>query len=244
MNTNNQSIRDLTIAYIENALSEVSLLHDAALIEPTLEKFHIERHHASFRGFAPRLGKFRHRAGLKPRPVYTVTDTSGTSLGDPIHEGDLDTLHAENVIERQIAANLDAMLADHADLVALHRAGGGGATPSFRYRPGSALARRTDTEAALENQKVTLRESIEQSHKQQEIEQQRLHSILHQIQEAEKKLDEINRKTRHRLAQMQEAQKVIDRANRIQQHDARRRGVLPSLWETDAPEQENGPEFA
>lgn len=244
MNTNNQTIRDLTVAYIENALSEVSLLHDSALIEPTLKKFHIERHHACFQGFAPRLGKFRPRAGLRPRPVYTVTDTSGTSLGDPIHEGDLDTLHAENVIERQIAANLDAMLTDHADLVALHSAGGGGAAPSFRYRRGSALAGRTDTEAAFENQKVALRESIEQLREQQESEQQRLHSILHQIQEAEKKLSEVNRKTRHRLAQMQEAQKVIDRAERIQQRDARRRAAIPPLGETDAPEQENGPRLA
>lgn len=233
MNANNQTIHNLTIAYIENALTEVALLHDAALIEPTLKLFHIERHNASM---------FKKLS--KPRFEYTVTDTNGRPLGDPIHERDLGASYAENVVTRQIAANLDAMLADHADLVALHRAGGGGAAPRFRYRPGSALARRTDTDAALENQKVGLRESIEHLHKQQEIEQQRLHSILHQIQEAEKKLDEINRRTRHRLAQMQEAQKVIDRAERIQQRDARRRAAIPPLGETDAPEQENGPRLA
>ena len=73
----NTTTRDLTIAYIENALSEVALLHDAALIGPTLEKFHIERDYARFHGFAPKPGKFNPRAGLKPRPVYTVTDANG-----------------------------------------------------------------------------------------------------------------------------------------------------------------------
>ena len=164
----NQTIRDLTIAYIENALTEVALLHDEELIEPMLEKFHIERHYARFHGFAPKPGKFNPRAGLKPRPVYTVTDANGTPLGDPIHEGDLGAWYAEAVIERQIAANLEAMLADHADLVALHRAGDGGAAPSFRYKPASSLAQRTDTEAALERQKTILRTQIEKLHDEQQ----------------------------------------------------------------------------
>ena len=133
MNTN-QTIRDLTIAYIENALAEVALLHDEKLIGPTLEKFHIERNHARFHGFTPKPGRFNPRAGLKPRPVYTVTDANGTPLGESIHEGDLGTRFAEAVIKQQISANLEAMLADHADLVALYRAGDGGAAPSLRYR--------------------------------------------------------------------------------------------------------------
>lgn len=239
----NTTTRDLTIAYIENALTEVALLHDAALIEPTLKQLHIERSYARIHGFTPKRGKFRPRAGLQPRPVYTVTDTNGTPLGDPIHEGDLGTLYAEDMIERQIAANLDAMLTDHADLVALHSAGDGGAAPSFRYRPGNALAGRTDTEAALENQRAALRESIEKLHEQQQAEQQRLHSILHRQKEAEMKLDEIDRKTRHLVAEAQQAQKTIDQERRNRERDARRRGVLPSPWETDAPEQESGPKF-
>ena len=62
MNTD-QTIRDFTIAYIENALAEVALLHDEELIVPTLEKFHIERHHARIHGFTPKQGKFNPHAG-------------------------------------------------------------------------------------------------------------------------------------------------------------------------------------
>lgn len=238
----NQTIRDLTIAYIENALTEVALLHDEELLQPMLEKFHIERHYARFHGFAPKPGKFNPRAGLKPRPVYTVTDANGTPLGDPIHEGDLGAWYAEAVIERQIAANLEAMLADHADLVALHRAGDGGTAPSFRYKPASSLAQRTDTEAALERQKTILRTEIDQLREQQELEERRLRVVLKRLQEAEAKLDEVARKTRHQLAQADEAQKVIGRAGRIRQLDALKQGEIPSPWD-DNPEKNDGPEL-
>lgn len=238
----NQTIRDLTIAYIENALTEVALLHDEELIQPMLEKFHIERHYARFHGFAPKPGKFNPRAGLKPRPVYTVTDANGTPLGDPIHEGDLGARYAEALIMQQIAANLAAMLADHADLVALHRAGDGGAAPSFRYKPASSLAERTDTEATLEQQKTILRTQIEKLHDEQQVKQQRLNAICSQIEEAEAKLDAATRKMRHKLAQMNEAQKLIDRAARIRQINALKQGEIPSPWD-DNPEQNDDPEL-
>lgn len=242
MNTN-QTIRDLTIAYIKNALGEVSLLHDAALIEPTLEKFHIERNHARLHGFSPKPGRFNPRAGFTPRPVYTVTDRNGMPLGDPIHEGDLGARYAEAVIKQQIAANLEAMLTDHADLVALHRAGDGGAAPSLRYRPASSLAERTDTEATLERQKTILRTKIEQLREQQEIEGQRLRSLLHQQKEAKMTLEDVDRKSRQLIVKAQEAQTVVDRERRIREREARRRGVLPSPWESDTPGQENSPEY-
>lgn len=236
-----QTIREFTIAYIENALTEVALLHDAALIEPTLEKFHIERCHARFHGFAPKRGTFNPRVGFKPRPVYTVTDGNGTPLGDPIHEGDLGTRYTENVIEQQIAANLEAMLTDHADLVALHRAGDGGSAPSFRYRPASSLAERTDTEAALEQQKIALRENITRLRERHETEQQHLRSILQQQKAAELKFDEIDRKTRHRLAQMKEAQRIIDRAGRLRKLAELKEGTYSpgadaSMRNDDGPE--------
>lgn len=227
----NTTTRDLTIAYIENALTEVALLHDAALIEPTLEKFHVERHNVS---------KFKKIS--KPRFEYTVTDANGTPLGDPIHESDLGTRFAGAVIEKQIAVNLEAMLADHADLVALHRAGDGGAAPSFRYKPASSLAERTDTEATLERQKTILRTQIEKLHDEQQVKQQRLNAICSQIEEAEAKLDAATRKMRHKLAQMNEAQKVIDRAARIRQLDALKQGEIPSPWD-DNPEKNDGPEL-
>ena len=241
MNTD-QTIRDLTIAYIENALAEVALLHDEELIQPMLEKFHIERHYARFHGFTPKSSKFNPRAGLKPRPVYTVTDGNGTPLGDPIHEGDLGARYAEAVIKQQIAANLAAMLADHADLVALHRAGDGGAAPSFRYKPASALAGRADTEATLERQKTILRTQIEELHDEQQVKQQRLNGILKQIDAAKEKLDEVARKTRHQLTKMHEAQKIIDRAERIRHLDALKRGDIPSPWD-DTPGKNDGPEL-
>lgn len=227
----NTTTRDLTIAYLENALSEVSLLHDAALIEPTLEKFYVERRNVS---------KFKKLS--KPRFEYTVTDTNGTPLGDPIHEADLGTRFAGAVIEKQIAVNLEAMLADHADLVALHKAGDGGAAPAFRYKPASALAERTDTEATLEQQKTILRTEIAKLHDEQQVKRQRLNAICSQIEEAEAKLDEVARKTRHQLAQMNEAQKVIDRADHIRQLDALKQGEIPSPWD-DNPEKNDGPEL-
>lgn len=215
MNTN-QTIRDLTIAYIENALTEVALLHDLALIDPTLKRFHIERQH-ELPWRAPKGVKFISRGGLKPRPVYSVTDGRGAPLGDPIHEGDLGSRYAENIIEQQIAANLEAMLTDHADLVALHRAGDGGAAPSFRYRPATSLAERTETEAALEQQKIALRESIKQLHEQREFEQRRLRSILHEKEAAEMELAENGRQLRRQRDQMREAQRAPDRAARRRQ---------------------------
>jgi len=236
-----QTIRDLTIAYIENALTEVALLHDAALIQPTLEKFHIERHYARFHGFTPKPGKFNPRAVLKERPVYTVTDVNGTPLGDPIHEGDLGARYAEAVIERQIVANLEAMLADHADLVALHRAGDGGAAPSLRYRPASSLAERTDTEATLERQKTILRTEIEQLREQHETGQARIRATLRKRQETENALEDAKRSLNRVLAERQEAQKIIDRAARIRHLDALKQGEVPSPWD-DTP-QDNGPEF-
>ncbi|TXI46752.1 MAG: hypothetical protein E6Q57_09885, partial [Mycobacterium sp.] len=206
MNTN-QTIRDLTIAYIENALSEVALLHDAALIGPTLEKFHIERDYARFHGFTPKQGRFNPHAGFKPRAVYTVTDGNGTPLGESIHEGDLGARYAEAVIERQIVANLEAMLTDHADLVALHRAGDGGAAPSLRYRPASSLAERTDTEATLERQKTILRTEIEQLREQHETGQARIRATLRKRQETENALEDAKRSLNSVLAKQQEAQK-------------------------------------
>lgn len=240
MNTN-QTIRDLTIAYIENALTEVSLLHDAALIGPTLEKFHIERHHARFHGFTPKQGRFNPHAGFKPRPVYTVTDGNGTPLSESIHEGDLGTRYAEHVIERQIAANLEAMLSDHADLVALHRAGDGGAAPSLRYRPASSLAQRTDTEATLERQKTILRTEIDQLREQHQTEQAQIRANVRNRQKTENALEDAKRSLNSVLAKQQEAQKIIDRAARIRHLDALKQGEVPSPWD-DTP-QDNGPEF-
>ena len=237
----NTTTRDLTIAYIENALSEVALLHDAALIGPTLEKFHIERHYARFHGFAPKPGKFNPRAGFKLRAVYTVTDGNSTPLGEPIHEGDLGTQYAEAVIKEQIAANLDAMLTDHADLVALHRAGDGGAAPSFRYRPASSLAQRTDTEATLERQKTILRTEIDQLREQHQTEQAQIRANVRNRQKTENALEEAKRSLNRVLAERQEAQKVIDRAARIRHLDALKRGEVPSPW--DDTHQNNGPEF-
>lgn len=240
MNTN-QTIRDLTIAYIENALAEVALLHDEKLIGPTLEKFHIERNHARFHGFTPKPGRFNPRAGLKPRPVYTVTDANGTPLGESIHEGDLGTRFAEAVIKQQISANLEAMLADHADLVALYRAGDGGAAPSLRYRPASSLAERTDTEATLERQKTILRTEIDQLREQHQTEQAQIRANVRNRQKTENALEEAKRSLNRVLAEQQEAQKVIDRAARIRHLDALKRGEVPSPWD-DTP-QNNGPEF-
>ena len=240
MNTN-QTIRDLTIAYIENALAEVALLHDEKLIGPTLEKFHIERHHARFHGFTPKPGRFNPRAGLKPRPVYTVTDANGTPLGESIHEGDLGTRFAEAVIKQQISANLEAMLADHADLVALYRAGDGGAAPSLRYRPASSLAERTDTEATLERQKTILRTEIDQLREQHQTEQAQIRANVRNRQKTENALEEAKRSLNRVLAEQQEAQKVIDRAARIRHLDALKRGEVPSPWD-DTP-QNNAPEF-
>lgn len=241
MNTN-QTIRDLTIAYIENALTEVALLHDEELIQPMLEKFHIERHYARFHGFTPKSSKFNPRAGLKPRAVYTVTDGNGTPLGESIHEGDLGTRYAEHVIELQIAANLEAMLADHADLVALHRAGDGGAAPSFRYRPASSLAERTDTEAILERQKMILRAEIEQLREQHETGQAQIRANIRNRQKTENALEDAKRTLNRVLAKQQEAQKIIDRAARIRHLDALKQGEVPSPWD-DTP-QGDGPEFA
>ena len=240
MNTN-QTIRDLTIAYIENALAEVALLHDEKLIGPTLEKFHIERNHARFHGFTPKPGRFNPRAGLKPRPVYTVTDANGTPLGESIHEGDLGTRFAEAVIKQQISANLEAMLADHADLVALYRAGDGGAAPSLRYRPASSLAERTDTEATLERQKTILRTEIDQLREQHQTEQAQIRANVRNRQKTENALEEAKRSLNRVLAEQQEAQKVIDRAARIRHLDALKRGEVPSPW--DDTHQNNGPEF-
>lgn len=241
MDTNNQTIRDLTITYIKNALTEVALLHDTALIEPTLEKFHIKRHHARLFGFTPKQGSFNPRAGFKPRPVYTVTDGNGTPLGESIHEVDLGTQYAEAVIKEQIAANLDAMLTDHADLVALHRAGDGGAAPSLRYRPASSLAQRTETEATLERQKTTLREEIEQLREQHETGQAQIRATLRKRQETENALEDAKRTLNRVRAEQQNAQKVIDRAARIRHLDALKQGEVPSPWD-DTP-QDDGPEF-
>lgn len=238
MNTN-QTIRDLTIVYIENALTEVSLLHDEELIQPTLEKFHIERHYARLHGFAPKPGKFNPRAGLKPRPVYTVTDGNGTPLGDSIHEGDLGTQYAEAVIKQQIVANLAVMLTDHADLIALYRAGDGGASPSFRYKPASALAQRTDTEASLERQKTILRAKIKQLDEQREIGQAQVRATLRERQEAENTLVEAKRDLKRVLVEQQEAQKIIDRAARIRHLNALKQGDTPSPGE-DAPKKNDG----
>lgn len=222
----NQTIRDLTIAYIENALTEVALLHDEELIQPMLEKFHIERHYARFHGFAPKPGKLNPRAGLKPRPVYTVTDANGTPLGDPIHEGDLGARYAEALIMQQIAANLAAMLADHADLVALHRAGDGGAAPSFRYKPASSLAERTDTEASLEQQKATLREDILHLRQQHADERITLNAVLNQQRQAENALDDAKRKFRGLLVREKKAQQIIDLAVRTRKLEALKRGLI------------------
>ena len=237
----NTTTRDLTITYIENALTEVALLHDAALIGQTLEKFHIERDYARLFGFTPKQGRFNPRAGFKPRPVYTVTDSNGTPLGESIHEGDLGPRYAEAVIKQQIAANLEAMLADHADLVALHRAGDGGAAPSLRYRTASSLAQRTDTEATLERQKTILREEIEQLREQHETGQAQIRENLRKRQETENALEDAKRTLNRVRAKQQEAQKIIDRAARIRHLDALKQGEVPSPWDDTPPD--DGPEF-
>lgn len=237
MNTN-QTIHDLTAAYVEQALSEVKLLHDPELIGPTLKKFNIERSHARMFGFSPKLGKFRPRVGMRPRPVYSVLDADGSPLGEPIHEGDLGAQYAETVIEGVIAANVAAMLADYADLVALHRAGDGGAAPSFRYKPASALSERSDTLGDLERKKNKEREAVEELREQHEDEQNRLREVQRRVKEAENTLEDAKRGTRHLFTREKEAQRVIDRAARIREREARRQGVLPSPWETDA--QDNG----
>lgn len=234
----NTTTRDLTIAYIENALAEVALLHDEKLIEPTLEKFHIECHHVRFHGLAPKQSRFM----FKPRPVYTVTDGNGTPLGESIHEGDLGTRYAEHVIEQQIAANLEAMLTDHADLVTLHRAGDGGAAPSLRYRPASSLGERTDTEAALERQKMILRTEIEQLREQHETGQAQNRATLRKGQETENALEDAKRTLNRVRTEQQNAQKTIDRAARIRHLDAIKQGEVPSPWD-DTPGRNDGPEF-
>lgn len=237
----NINTRDLTVAYIENALSEVAMLHDVKLIEPTLEKFHIERHYARLFGFTPKQSRFNPRAGFNPRPVYTVTDGNGTPLGESIHEGDLGTRYAEAVIKQQIAANLEAMLTDHADLVTLHSAGDGGAMPSLRYRPASSLRERTDTEAALERQKMILHEEIEQLRGQHETGQALVSATLRKRQGTENALEDAKRTLNRVLAERQEAQKIVDRAARIRHLDALKQGEVPSPWD-DTP-QNDGPDF-
>lgn len=81
-------------------------------------------------------GRHIHRANSSTRT------RSDVSLGDPIHEDDLGQQYAEAVIKQVIAANLAAMLTDHA---ALHNSGDGGATPSFRHKPASEPLRSTMT---------------------------------------------------------------------------------------------------
>ncbi|GAA1610578.1 hypothetical protein [Leucobacter chromiireducens] len=238
-----QTIHHMTVAYIEQALGEVKLLHDPALIEPTLTEFYIERSRARLFGLAPKRGRFRPRVGMKPRAVYTVTDESGSPLGDPIHEDDLGEQYAEAVIEQVIAANLAAMLTDHADLVALHRAGDGGAAPSFRYKPASALAERTDTEASLEKQKTVLRDDIMRVRQEQEDARNALNMVLRQQREAETALDDAKRNTSGVVAKAKEAQQVIDRAARIQQREALKRGPLPTPWEDSPATEDNSLEI-
>lgn len=243
MNANDQTNRDLTIAYIENALTEVSLLHDTALIEPTLEKFHIERSYARFHGLALKPGKFRPRVGFKPRTVYTVTDKNGIPLGDPIHEDDLGAQYAEAAIEQVITANLAAMLTDHNDLVALHRTGGGGVAPSFRYKPASALAERTDNEASLEKQKTALREHIMQLRERHEVERNALNAVLDHQRQAENALDVAKLSARRVLAREKKAQQVIDRAARMRQRELLRQGALSSPWGETQAKSDNGLEL-
>ena len=243
MNANDQTNRDLTIAYIENALTEVSLLHDTALIEPTLEKFHIERSYARFHGLALKPGKFRPRVGFKPRAVYTVTDKNGIPLGDPIHEDDLGAQYAEAAIEQVITANLAAMLTDHNDLVALHRVGDGGAAPSFRYKPASSLAERTDTEASLEKQKAALRKDILRLRQEQEETRNALHAVFGQQRQAENALDDAKRKIQGLLVREKKAQQIIDRAQRTREREARKLDPLPSPWDNISAKDTRGAEL-
>lgn len=233
MNTN-KTIQGLTATYVEQALGEVKLLHDPELVEPTLKKFNIERRHARLFGFSPKPGKFRPRVGMRPRPVYSVLNADGSPLGEPIHEGDLGAQYAETVIEGVIAANLAEMLADHADLVALHRAGDGGAAPSFRYKPASALSERSDTLGDLERKKNKEREAVEELREQHEDQQHRLREVQRRVKEAENALACTKTRTRQLFARENEAQHVIDRAARIREREALRQGALPSPWETDA----------
>lgn len=163
-------------------------------------------------------------------------------MGESIHEGDLGPRYAEAVIKQQIAANLEAMLTDHADLVALHRAGDGGAVPSLRYRPASSLGERTDTEATLERQKTILRTEIEQLREQHEIGQAQIRENLRKRQETENALEDAKRTLNRVRAKQQKVQKVIDRSARIWRLDALRQGGVPSPWD-DTPGKNDGPEF-
>lgn len=221
-----QTIHDMTVTYIEQALSEVKLLHDPLLIEPTLKRFHILRSHARLFGFAPKPRKFRPFVGIKPRAIYTVTDKNGTPLGDPIHEDDLGEQYAELVIERVIEANLTAMLTNHTDLVDLYNTGDSGAAPSFRYKPATALAERTDTEASLEQQKATLREDILHLRQQHADERINLNAVLNQQRQAENALDDAKRKFRRLLVREKKAQQIIDQAVRTRKLEALKRGLI------------------
>ncbi|MBH0083007.1 hypothetical protein [Salinibacterium sp. SWN167] len=219
MNTT-KTIHDLTVAYIEQSLGEVKLLHDATLIDPTLAKFNIQRSHAFMSGFALKPRKFRLRAGLKRRASYALLDVDGSSLGSPIHEDDLGAQFTEAVIERVIAANLAVMLADHADLVALHKAGDGGREPSYRYNPASGLAERSVSIGDLERQKNEAHERIEELHEQNAFEQNRLRELLTRKTEAESARDKAKLDARQLLHLAKKAQRVIDQAARIQEREA------------------------
>lgn len=241
---NTKTIHDLTVAYIENALSETKLLHDAALIEPTLRTFNIERRHARLSGFSPRPGKFRPRAGMRPRPVYSVLGSDGAPLGDSVSEHDLDGQYAEQIIVKAIDANRAAMLADHADLEALHRAGSdAGAAPTFRYQPSNGLAERTTSDGNLARRKDVQMQAIAQLQTDREDEQRRLNSVRESKRKAEAERENILREVRRLLNQKTEAQRVISRAHGIQsrmtpqpQTGRSFRGTTITMEHDDGPE--------
>lgn len=236
----NNSFHEQAVTYIENCLTEAKLLHDPSLIGPTLEQLHIQQSHARISGLTPGKGTFRPRVGFKPRAVYTVLDTDGTPLGEPIHEDDLSERYAETEIKRAIFANNASIHMDHADLVALYRTGGGGAAPSFRYKPASGLAERSDTEADLERQLIAYREKSMLIRQQTVADKNALAAVRIRIQQAEQELAETRLSHQRTLVQQKRAQQVIDRAAHLQRREALKRGDLPSPWDTTAGKEDAG----
>lgn len=204
-----QMIRDLTKEYVENVLGETKLLHDEALVEPTLAALRVRRDDDP---------------GEAGHPAYVVLGPNDDPISAAVTEPTLADGLTAREITATITANRETMLADHADLMKLARNHtDGGHAPELQYRPGRGLADRLpDLDGLRDDEEQAIRDAAAE-------EQEARMKIAAIIRHAKRRQDEerkrqSSRANREGLTAQQRAQRLIQSTSDLPRRSGEKRG--------------------